>query len=240
MATNLAIDTLRRRRMEQYVGPWLPTAVESPAGEAEAEARYGLRESATAAFLFAVEVLSPVQRAALVLRDVLGYTGPETARILETTPENVRVMLFRARRSMAGYDAERCQPGVGADETTTAAMTRLFAALMRGDVDEVRACLTADAIVVSDAGGRLRAATKVVSGVDHAAALLISLAQRSAGRMLSSTPVRVNGLPAVLVRLAEATPRDARVLLVQADVDGDGMIRRVFTWIAPEKLGRLG
>src|SRR5690606_24017859 len=107
VATRLAIDALRRRRTRAYVGAWLPSPVETPPGtalgepaapQADAEARYGLRESVSFAFLRALEVLEPVPRATVVLRDVLGYTGPETAEILGVSAEHARVILHRARK----------------------------------------------------------------------------------------------------------------------------------------------
>ena len=239
VATNLAIDALRRRQARPYVGPWLPTPVESLPSAAEqpdVEARYGTRESATAAFLYAIEVLPPVQRAALILRDALGYTGPETAAILETTAENVRVMVHRARRTLASYDAERCRPGPEADAAATAAMQRLFAAVTRGDVAAIVACLTEDAVAITDGGGRMRAATKRVEGAQRVAALLESLGRRGGSRTREIVPLHVNGLPALLVHLNPAGPRDATTLLVQPDVRDDGTIRRIFVWTAPDKI----
>ncbi len=81
VATRLSIDALRRRRTRKYVGPWLPSAIETPPGatagelattQVDAETRYGLRETVSLAFLVALEELTPAQRAALVLRDALG------------------------------------------------------------------------------------------------------------------------------------------------------------------------
>src|SRR5689334_6283513 len=81
VAMNASRDVLRRRRRDGYVGPWLP----SPVDEAELEAwpspaaHYDQRESASYAFLRALEALSTSQRAIVVLRDVLDYSVKETA-----------------------------------------------------------------------------------------------------------------------------------------------------------------
>ena len=112
VATRLAIDALRRRQARRYVGPWLPTALETPTGEscgelaspeADAETRYGLRESVSLAFLRALEALTPAQRAIVLLRDVLGYSGPEAAELLEV----VDAMLSR----FAASEPERLERG---------------------------------------------------------------------------------------------------------------------------------
>src|SRR5262249_52124466 len=68
VAMNLARDHLRRRKRRAYVGPWLPSpvdddALEIPVEAAGAEGRYDLLESASLAFLLALEALSPKQRA---------------------------------------------------------------------------------------------------------------------------------------------------------------------------------
>jgi RNA polymerase sigma-70 factor (ECF subfamily) len=240
VATNLAIDALRRRKQRDYVGPWLPTPIastpEMASPQPDVEARYGLVESATAAFLYAVEVLPPVQRAALILRDAIGYTGPETAAILETTPDNVRMMVHRARRALAGYDEERCRPGPEADAASTAAMQRLFAAVAQGDLAAIRACLTENAIAVTDGGGKIRAATKEVRGPDRVSTLLESLGRRGGSRVIDSVPMHLNGLPALLVLLHPAEERDATKMVVQLQADRRGLIRRVFVWTAPEKI----
>ena len=132
VATNLSIDALRRRRRRAYVGPWLPAPLagepELPASsDPDAEARYGAAESATFAFLVALEVLGPRQRAALLLRDVLGCSASETAEILATSAGNVRILHLRARRALEDYDAQRCVPTPELRERHRLALERFLA-----------------------------------------------------------------------------------------------------------------
>ena len=61
------------------------------------EARYETRESISLAFITALQLLPPRQRAAIILRDVLGFHASEAARILDTTSESVTSALKRAR-----------------------------------------------------------------------------------------------------------------------------------------------
>ena len=189
VATRLAIDALRHRRTRRYVGPWLPSPVETPAGathgelasELDAEARYGLRESVSFAFLRALEVLDPTPRATLVLRDVLGYSGPETAEILEVSPGNVRVILHRARAALARYDAKRQPPSPEVDRRHQEALQRFMLAWMSGDAQQITACVAEDVRVSSDGAGRYRAATKPVVGQDNVVRFLLGLLRHSAG-----------------------------------------------------------
>src|SRR5262249_9608157 len=115
VAMNLARDHLRRRKRRAYVGPWLPSpvdddALEIPVEAAGAEGRYDLLESASLAFLLALEALSPKQRAVLLLIDVFDYSVRETAEALGLSESNVKTTHHRARRALEGYDGARVRP----------------------------------------------------------------------------------------------------------------------------------
>lgn len=52
--------------------------------------------------LRALATLSPNQRAAVLLHDEEGFTGPEIGKLLGISPGTVRVHLFRGRRRLRG------------------------------------------------------------------------------------------------------------------------------------------
>lgn len=248
VATRLAIDALRRRRTREYVGPWLPSPVETPPGatggepaspEADAEARYGLRESVSFAFLRALEALAPLPRAALVLRDALGYSGPETAEILGVSPENARVLLHRAHKALARYDERRRPPSPEVDAAHQAALQRFLTVLATGDAAHIAACLAEDARVTTDGGGQYRAALKPVLGRTKVAKFFTGGSVRG-GAVGAAFELRwLNGRPGIVVTTPATGPRAAPHLCMTLDLDAGGQVLDIHIVSAPDKLGTL-
>ena len=77
------------------------------------EARYETSEAISLAFITALQLLPPRQRAALILRDVLGYHAAEVAQMLDTTQESVSSALKRARATVDDHLADSGSPGSG-------------------------------------------------------------------------------------------------------------------------------
>ncbi len=111
------------------------------------EARYEARETIALAFVAAVQKLPPRQRAALVLRDVLGFRSGEVAEMLGVSEASVNSALQRARatmgRSVPGPDRERAPLPRSARERDVA--SRFATAFAGGDMDGVVSLLTDDA-----------------------------------------------------------------------------------------------
>jgi RNA polymerase sigma-70 factor (TIGR02960 family) len=112
--------------------------------EAGPEARYETRESIALSFVAGLQRLPTQQRAALVLRDVLGFSAAEVAEMLDSTPASVNSALQRAR---AGLDADRDPHQVNLPRSGSEAETidRFVDALQSGDLERVLSLLTEDA-----------------------------------------------------------------------------------------------
>jgi RNA polymerase sigma-70 factor (ECF subfamily) len=108
------------------------------------------REAASLAFTAALQLLPPRQRAALILRDVLGYRAAEVATMLAATEESVTSALKRARATLGDDMREQRRrdraPEVGS-LAERAVVARFVDALVANDVDGIVAMLTHDAWV---------------------------------------------------------------------------------------------
>jgi RNA polymerase sigma-70 factor (ECF subfamily) len=103
-------DTLQAPPPTRYVEPsWLEPYPNSalPDDAPSPEARYEQREATQLAFVAGLQLLPERQRAALVLRDVLGFATEEVAAILEVTPQSVKGALARARATVEQRVPER-------------------------------------------------------------------------------------------------------------------------------------
>ena len=110
------------------------------------EACYEAREAISLAFITAVQHLPPRQRAVLILRDVLGFSAGEAARILATTEESVTSALKRARatlrRDLPAHAEPPPPPGSASEKELIERLTRAYET---GDVDAIIALFTDDA-----------------------------------------------------------------------------------------------
>jgi RNA polymerase sigma-70 factor (ECF subfamily) len=154
IATNVCLDMLRRtsRRVAAADSfdrmPWLqpypdrlldevaPTADEPDAAAIE-------RETIELAFLAAMQLLPPRQRAAFLVRDVLGWSANDTAALLETSVAAANSALQRARATMQAHlparRADWSAPEVGEEER----------ALLQGFIDAHERCDAAAAIAIA-------------------------------------------------------------------------------------------
>jgi RNA polymerase sigma-70 factor (ECF subfamily) len=244
VAANLSRDALRRRKARRYFGPWLPEPLEDeverdflheiPEKGLGPEARYSLAESATFAFLCALEALTPKERTVLVLRDVMGLEPDETAEMLSTSPGNIRVVHHRARRKLDGYDADRRIPDEPLRERTRQALTVLLTAIANGEPASVARLLSDDCVLETDAAGEFQAAVVRVSGKDRIALTEIGIAARTVVR--SMRLASINGLPGIVFEFEVQRLRQAPRAVFLIDLAKDGRIRAIRSVLASQKV----
>jgi len=168
IATNACLDALDRRKARALPQDLYPPA--SPGGavpppitervflepfpddliastEQGPESILGEREGVALAFLALLQTLPGKQRAALVLRDVLGFSANETAEILDVSVAAANSALQRARETMDAHVAKKTPPPKFPDDVHARSVVESFMrAWEAGDADAVVALLTNDAV----------------------------------------------------------------------------------------------
>jgi RNA polymerase sigma-70 factor (ECF subfamily) len=170
IATNVALTQRRRTRRDltglpQWLGdaaanstePWIalspyPDALldelETTSGDPVAMAE--LDESVQLAFLSAVQLLPPRQRAVLLLRDVVGFSADAVAEMLESTTASVNSALNRARsalqheRALGRLQTDCVSPR---DEISESLATRYVEAWLEMDVSRLIGLLKQDVVL---------------------------------------------------------------------------------------------
>jgi RNA polymerase sigma-70 factor, ECF subfamily len=174
IVTRLCLDFLgsARQRRETYVGPWLPEPLVTDPSVDPSEAAE-LADSLSMAFLVLLESLTPLERAALLLREVFGYGYDEVARMLDRDEAACRQLVSRARRHVS---ARRPRFAASRDEGERL-MTEFLVACGTGDLDGLVAMLSDDVVLWSDGGGAVSAARRPVFGSDKVARFMLGIAQ---------------------------------------------------------------
>ena len=263
IATNTSLDTLKKRSprtlptvasaawdplipvaprsaetlwLEPFPDSWLAEATENP------EARYTRHESVSLAFLTALQLLPPRQRAIVLLSDVLSFHAVEIAHLLEISASAVNSALHRARvtleKNYQREQSERLQFG-----HTTAAidalLTRYLQAWETDDVDGLVALLKEDATLSMppvpswyqgrDAIRRVLSAVVFPPGVQNQWRL---------------SPTRANGQPAFVVYRADEATRPYRAFAIQVlTLDGSRFPKQVASltaFLGPELVTSFG
>ena len=100
------------------------------------------RETMRLAFIAALQLLPPRQRAVLILREVLGWPAAEVAALLDLSVAAVNSALQRARARLPADTVSLVQPS---EQRQRELLDRYVAAFQNADVDELVAVLTEDA-----------------------------------------------------------------------------------------------
>ena len=230
--TRLALDRLTsaRARRETYVGPWLPEPLlTDTSGDPADDAVLG--EQVSMALLVVLESLSPAERAVFVLREVFALPVVEVAGVLGRSEAAVRQLAHRAREHVA---ARRPRSVAGRQEHREVT-ERFLAACLGGDVDALLSALAPGAVLITDGGGRAKAALRPITGADKVARFLAAVA--SGGAELPGLRMglaEVNGRPGVAA-WTDAGPYVA----VSLGVSG-GLVQQVLVVLNPDKLAGLG
>ncbi len=183
-------------------------------------------ESVSIAFLTLLEALSPEERAAFVLHDILDDDYADVAESLGKSQAACRQLVHRAREKLT---ARKRRYWVD-DATRRRMLERFIAATNRGDREELIQLFSQDAVMTSDGGGKAMALHRPLIGAERIAWLWYAVARRRAQLRTERKIVRVNGEPAI------ASFYNGRLHSV-ATIETDGeRIHAFYTIANPDKL----
>src|SRR6266851_2562576 len=200
IATNVCLRMLEQRsrtpapvdvHLEPYPDQYsAPIASPRQGPEAAAESR----EAIGLAFVAAMQLLPPKQRAVLVLRDVLDWSAREVADALDDSVAAVNSALQRARARLAReqHEGSLARAHVPTDDRVAAAVMRRFQDAWEAvDIDGIVALLATDALMTMPPES-VRVEGAAAIGTFFATAPLDGRIDRI--RLL---PARANGQPAL-------------------------------------------
>ncbi|MGN7383925.1 RNA polymerase sigma factor SigJ [Paenibacillus sp. SAFN-117] len=221
------------RQKEQYVGPWLPEPIlDSIDGQPEEKAERD--ERVRYALLVMLQTLSPQERALFILKDILGYSYPEIAGMLERTESNCRKIFSRAKQKMnqaAPEPAEGLEEESG--EVAAFFVKQFIHAVQTGDVQGLVKHLREEVTLITDGGGKTKAAYRPIFGMDRVLAFLRGVKTKGTfdGEMAA---VHLNGevgvlltrqWRAVLAICFHREPRSRRILNIYMVMNPDKLRR---------------
>ncbi|MFI5696831.1 RNA polymerase sigma-70 factor [Kribbella sp. NPDC051586] len=226
ITTRLALNRLREQkaRREQYVGPWLP---EPLATDDDPEAAVELADSVSMAMLVVLETLSPLERATFVLREVFDLPYDEIADTLGRSESAVRQLAHRAREHVHARQPRHHVDKARHDEVTM----RFMQAAGSGDFDQVVALLAPDAVLVSDGGGKKKAALRPIQGADKIARWLFAVLAENPG-----FEVRMGTLNGEIAYIAYDGEVPDTVAFLKTE---DGLINELYLIRNPDKLEHI-
>jgi RNA polymerase sigma-70 factor (TIGR02957 family) len=225
VTTRLALNHLRggARRREDYVGTWLPEPLLTVPDVAE---DVELADSVSTAMLLVLETLPPTERAVFVLREVFDLPYDEIAAAVDKSEAAVRQVAHRARSHV---QARRPRSSVTAAERD-AVIERFRLATETGDLQVLMDVLAPDVVLMTDGGGKVKAALNPIRGRDKVLRFLTAVTPDA----LELVPVWLNGAPGI--QFVVGSHRDGvGTMLVE-----DGVVTRLYLVRNPDKLSWVG
>jgi RNA polymerase sigma-70 factor (ECF subfamily) len=250
IATNASLRILEgRRRRELPGGTGDGDDPRAPLAEALGESvwiepypdelvRYEDREGVELAYIAALQLLPPNQRAVLILCEVLGFSAQETAEILETSVASVNSALQRARakleRELPARSQQETLRGLG-DERARELVTRFLEAWHRADVGAIAAMLSEEATFT------MPPLPTWFRGPDDIASFIVARidAARTSGTKWRFELTSANGQPALIGHRRNADTGSYELgMLAVLTFDGE-LIESVTAFIGPDTLRRI-
>lgn len=185
---NRAIDFRRKKQHQEssYPGTWLPEPVETNTALSSMEKRDMLRYS----LLVLLEKLEPRPRAVFILKEAFGYNHEEIATVLDISASLSRQILSRAKKQLREQDFGRHR------RVKSGYLNQFLQVLEKGDLPAIEKWLSNDITLLSDGGGKVKAARLPIHGPERAAKFMTGIYQKFY-RQMSYRITSINRQPAI-------------------------------------------
>jgi len=227
--SRLAINSLNSARVkrERYYGLWLPEPyIESI--DLDLSCQLEIDESVSTALLMTLERLSPLERAAYILREFFGFNFDEISNTLDKSNDSCRQLVSRARKNIQNKEARF--------ETSSNEHKQLLksfvSAARAGDINQFERILSDSVELYADGGGKAQAINQILNSPTVIGKFFIGIWKEY---LISNTRINVviiwyNGCPGILIyenkNLATAINFDVK----------DNKINKIYAMRNPDKL----
>ena len=184
------------------------------------------------AMIVLLERLTPAERVVFVLREALGFDYEEIAELMEKSTVNCRKLFSRARAKM-GITSEDL---VHIETAPNELITDFLAALKQGNMKRMISMLDPNVILVSDGGGKAKAAIFPIKTSDRVVSFLMGTVRKAS---------EVEGAPQIEISQINEQPA-----FIQRSNDGihtvgiihteGNLIRNIYIFRNPDKLKNTG
>lgn len=228
--TNRCLNYLKsnRHQREVYTGPWLPEPdIEVNDSMQNPEEKVVMEESVSYALLVMLQQLSPMERAIFLLREVLDYDYAQIAETLDKSEAGCRKILSRLKSKMSSDRTMASEP----DRSTAPFVQSFLQAARTGNFEPFVHMLVEQATLISDGGGKVRAAIFPIMGKLRIQSFLEGIYAKGAfsGELQH---VQVNGDSGLLLQ----REGEAKFVICFGTAPESGAIQSIYIINNPDKL----
>jgi len=228
IVVNSTLDKLRSASnvREAYVGEWLPEPLVEEF--TEPSQMYLMKESISTAYLLLLQQLSEVERAVFLLREVFQYNYDEIGDIVEKSAVNCRQIYHRSKKSITN------KPNTSPldFEAMKNSVEQFTFAFQKGNIEKMLELLRADAVFISDGGGKVTTAIKPIFTSKRIVLLFSGILKNLPENYKVEFKV-INGSPGVVF---SANDNVTNVISVEFH---ESQIARIYMVANPDKLAHL-
>jgi RNA polymerase sigma-70 factor (ECF subfamily) len=222
---NRSINLKKRKQKIRENETWLP----EPVSTEKADTNINRDEIISYSLLVMLEKLSPRERAVFMLKEGFDYSHKEIAAFIDSSIENSRKILSRAK---ARLEKEREIPKQTESVNILTYLGDYIQVIKTGDISGLEQLLSKDILLMADGGEKVNVVKELTIGKEATLDLLFYVFKTYL-KHLRVRMLEINHQAALLFYKKE------KLISCQIFELEDGLIQRIFVVVDPDKLGRI-